>query len=107
MIPVWAEEGALLLGVRRAGFWLGLLGVVAASRSVAGKVSHASAHDTEPGSGLGESLLGVVAGGAGEVSRIRGEGRSAPAQSSCGVAKRRRRGIARDTELGSSWGRSE
>ncbi|BAS75513.1 Os01g0877100 [Oryza sativa Japonica Group] len=107
MIPVWAEEGALLLGVRRAGFWLGLLGVVAASRSVAGEVSHASARDTEPGSGLGESLLGVVAGGAGEVSRIRGEGRSALAQSSCGVAERRRRGIERDTELGSGWGRSE
>jgi hypothetical protein len=72
MIPVWEDEGALLLGVRRAGFWLGPLGVVAASRSVAGEVSHTSARDTERGSGLGESLLGVVAGSAGEVSRVRG-----------------------------------
>nr|BAC84160.1 hypothetical protein [Oryza sativa Japonica Group] len=48
MIPIWEDEGALLLGVRRAGFWLGPLGVVAASRSV------------------------TVAGGAGEVSRVRG-----------------------------------
>ncbi|BAD81882.1 hypothetical protein [Oryza sativa Japonica Group] len=59
MIPVWAEEGALLLGVRRAGFWLGLLGVVAASRSVAGEAVPARYRGF--GAKEGALLLRVVA----------------------------------------------